>query len=42
MLVGAGTKEADVRAFSGADLRPTPVRFFPADELAVAKSWVLE
>lgn len=41
-IVGAGTKEAEVKAFTGAGLRPSPVRFFLEGELAGAKSWLLE
>ena len=41
-IVGAGAKEAEMKAFTGAGLRPTPVRFFPAAEVEEAKSWLLE
>lgn len=41
-MVGAGTKEDEVKAFSGAGLRPTPVRFFAADETDTARAWLLE
>ena len=41
-IVGSGTKEAEVRDFVGADIRPTPVRFFDAAEAAEARDWLLE
>jgi hypothetical protein len=41
-ICGAGDKEAEVKAFTGAGLRPTPVRFFTKDELAEARTWLLE
>ena len=41
-IVGAGTKEAEVRDFVGADLRPSPVRFFQAGEVEEARTWLLE
>lgn len=41
-IVGAGTKEAEVKAFSGAGLRPTPVKFFTVEETEAARSWLLE
>lgn len=41
-IVGAGAREDEVRAFSGAGLRPSPVRFFPASELAEARAWLIE
>jgi hypothetical protein len=41
-IVGAGTKEAEMKAFTGAGLRPTPVRFFSAPEMAEARAWLLE
>jgi len=41
-IVGAGTKESELKAFTGAGMRPTPVRFFSADELPEARSWLLE
>ena len=38
-IVGAGDKQAEVKAFTGAGLRPTPVEFFgSADE---ARAWLL-
>lgn len=41
-ICGAGTKEDEVKAFTGAGLRPTPVRFFTAEEASEARSWLLE
>lgn len=39
-IVGAGDKQAEVKAFTGAGLRPTPVEFFTtADE---ARAWLQE
>lgn len=40
-IVGAGPKEAEVRAFTGAGMRPTPVEFFAPGQLAEARSWLL-
>ena len=41
-IVGAGAKEAEVKAFSGAGLRPTPVKFFTVEETDAARAWLLE
>jgi hypothetical protein len=41
-ICGAGTKEAEVKAFTGAGLRPTPVQFFAADEADAARTWLIE
>ena len=41
-IVGAGDKQAEVKAFTGAGLRPTPVKFFVSDEVDAARTWVLE
>ena len=41
-IVGAGTKEAEVKAFTGAGMRPTSVRFFTPEEMAKARAWLLE
>jgi hypothetical protein len=41
-IVGAGDKQSEVKAFTGAGLRPTPVQFFAADELDAARAWLLE
>ena len=41
-IVGAGTKEHEVKDFVGADIRPTPVRFFQASEVEEARAWLLE
>jgi hypothetical protein len=39
-IVGAGAMEAEVKAFTGADLRPTPVVFF--SDAAEAREWLLD
>lgn len=41
-IVGAGMKEAEVKAFTGAGIRPTPVKFFTAEEVEQARAWLLE
>lgn len=41
-IVGAGAKEAEVKAFTGAGLRPTPVVFFVPEESGRARDWLLE
>jgi hypothetical protein len=41
-ICGAGSKEAEVKAFTGAGLRPTPVIFFSEAETEAARSWLLE
>lgn len=41
-IVGAGVKEAEVKAFTGAGLRPTPVRFLTVEEMEGARDWLLE
>lgn len=41
-IVGADAKEAEVKAFTGAGLRPTPVKFFTADDIEAARTWLLE
>ena len=41
-IVGAGAKEAEVKAFTGAGLRPTPVGFFTMEETESARDWLLE
>ena len=41
-IVGAGTKEEELKAFTGAGMRPTPVKFFPTDGLPDAETWLLE
>lgn len=40
-IVGAGNKEAEVKAFTGAGLRPTPVKFFAEAESDEARAWLL-
>jgi len=40
-IVGAGTKEAEMKAFTGAGLRPSPVEFFAAEQQAEARAWLL-
>lgn len=39
-ILGAGAKEAEVKAFTGAGLRPTPVVFF--SDSTEARAWLLE
>lgn len=39
-IVGAGAKQDEVKAFTGAGLRPTPVEFFADAE--VARTWLAE
>lgn len=41
-IVGAGNKEAEVKAFTGEGLRPTPVKFFAEAESDAARAWLLE
>lgn len=41
-IVGAGTWESEVKDFIGAELRPSPVRFFQAGEADQAQAWLLE
>ncbi len=41
-IVGAGAREAEVKAFTGAGLRPTPVKFYTAEETETARDWLLE
>lgn len=38
-IVGAGAREAEIKAFTGAGLRPTPVVFFAS--AAEAREWLL-
>ena len=40
-IVGAGDKEAEVKAFSGAGMRKAPVEFFPTGQQAEARAWLL-
>jgi hypothetical protein len=39
-IVGAGDKQAEVKAFTGAGLRPTPVEFFESADSA--RAWLAE
>jgi len=39
-IVGAGDMQAEVKAFTGAGLRPTPVEFF--DSADAARAWLAE
>ncbi len=39
-IVGAGDKQAEVKAFTGAGLRPTPVEFFTSAD--AARAWLAE
>lgn len=41
-VVGAGTKEAEVKAFTGAGIRSTQVEFFDQGQLAEARAWLLQ
>jgi hypothetical protein len=41
-IVGAGDRQSEVKAFTGAGLRPTPVMFFGAEETDQARVWLLE
>ncbi len=41
-IVGAGNKEDETKAFTGAGLRPTPVAFFSAEEVEQARAWLME
>ena len=41
-IVGAGAKQDEVKAFTGAGLRPTPVEFFSEAETEQARAWLLE
>jgi hypothetical protein len=41
-IVGAGAKQAEVKAFTGAGLRPTPVEFFDEVDIEQARAWLLE
>lgn len=40
-IVGAGAKEAEVKAFTGAGMRSAPVEFFSPSEVAAARGWLL-
>jgi SpoIIAA-like len=41
-IVGAGDRQDEVKAFTGAGLRPTPVMFYAAEETDAARAWLLE
>jgi len=41
-IVGGGNKQDELKAFTGAGMRPTPVQFFPADQATEATVWLLE
>jgi hypothetical protein len=41
-IVGGGNKQEELKAFTGAGMRPTPVQFFPAEEATDATVWLLE
>ncbi len=41
-ICGAGAKQDEVKAFTGAGLRPTPVEFFGEAETEQAHAWLLE
>lgn len=40
-IVGAGNKEAEVKAFSGAGMRKAPVEFFATGQEETARAWLL-
>jgi hypothetical protein len=40
-IVGAGNKEAEVKAFSGAGMRRAPVEFFATGQEETARAWLL-
>jgi hypothetical protein len=41
-IVGDPQWEAEVLAFAGAGFRKAPVKFFPAEQQAQARAWLLE
>jgi hypothetical protein len=41
-ICGAGDRQSEVKAFTGAGLRPTPVMFFGEAETESARAWLLE
>jgi len=41
-IVGEPSWEGEALAFAGAGFRKAPVKFFPASELAAARSWLAE
>lgn len=41
-IVGAGDRQSEVKAFTGAGLRPTPVMFYSDAEVEQARAWLLE
>lgn len=41
-ICGAGDRQSEVKAFTGAGLRPTPVMFFGEAESDAARAWLLE
>jgi SpoIIAA-like len=41
-IVGAGDRQSEVKAFTGAGLRPTPVGFFTTEETQAARDWLME
>ncbi len=41
-ICGAGDRQSEVKAFTGAGLRPTPVGFFGDAETEQARAWLLE
>jgi hypothetical protein len=41
-ICGAGDRQPEVKAFTGAGLRPTPVKFFPPEETEAARAWLME
>jgi hypothetical protein len=41
-ICGSGDRQSEVKAFTGAGLRPTPVGFYGEAETEQARAWLLE
>jgi hypothetical protein len=41
-ICGSGDRQSEVKAFTGAGLRPTPVGFYGEAEIEQARAWLLE
>jgi hypothetical protein len=39
-IVGDPKREADWMMFMGAGIRPSPIKFFPPDQIAQARAWL--
>jgi hypothetical protein len=39
-IVGDPKREADLMMFMGAGVRPSPIKFFPSDQVAQARAWL--